>query len=195
MTNFINEVRSITGNGNYVNLQKLAWKNSWNHFEETHFLAVFWHLENSAFVLIFIASNLELFSRWKTPWTNSINDRPLCTTTTSIRSPLPLPMIFFKRYSSDQSSVSFRKENSAFVLIHTHSFFQFGTFLQMKNEPKRFESDEEKHSDPLTSSITLKRTSKVGRKKAARRRRRRQRRSEQLGTLTPRRGSATHLLS
>ena len=37
----------------------------------------------------------------------------------------------------------------------------------MKNEPKRFEDDEEKHSDPLTSSITLKRSSKVGRKKAA----------------------------
>ena len=75
--------------------------------------------ENSAFVLIFLASNLELFSRWKTPWTNSINDRLLCTTTTSSLSPLPLPsrMIFFKRYSSGQSSVSFRKENSAFVLI------------------------------------------------------------------------------
>ena len=37
----------------------------------------------------------------------------------------------------------------------------------MKNEPKRFESDEKKHSGSLTSSITLKRTSKVGRKKAA----------------------------
>ena len=36
----------------------------------------------------------------------------------------------------------------------------------MKNEPKRFEDDEEKHSDPLTSSITLKRTSKVGRNPA-----------------------------
>jgi hypothetical protein len=35
----------------------------------------------------------------------------------------------------------------------------------MKNEPKRFEDDKEKQCDPLTSSITLKRTSKVGRKK------------------------------
>jgi hypothetical protein len=28
LTNFVNEGQSITGNGNYVNLQKLAWKNS-----------------------------------------------------------------------------------------------------------------------------------------------------------------------
>jgi hypothetical protein len=28
LTNFVNEGRSITGNGNYMNLQKLAWKNS-----------------------------------------------------------------------------------------------------------------------------------------------------------------------
>ena len=93
---FVNEVRKITGKGNHVNLQKLALKNSWNYFGETYFLVGFWHLENSASVLILIASNLEIFS---------------------------------------------------------------------KNEPKRFEDDKEKHSDPLTSSITLKRTSKVGRKK------------------------------
>ena len=40
LTNFVNEGRSITGNGNYVNLQKLAWKNSWNHFGRIYFRRV-----------------------------------------------------------------------------------------------------------------------------------------------------------
>ena len=34
-----------TRNGSYVNLQNLAWKNSWNHLVWTYFLAGFWHLE------------------------------------------------------------------------------------------------------------------------------------------------------
>ena len=63
----------------------------------------------------------------------------------------------------------------------------------MKNEPKRFESDEEKHSGSLTSSITLKRTSKVGRKKAARRRRQRQ--SEQANTKKRQCHSLTQLVT
>ena len=32
LTNFEYVVHVMTGNGCYVNLQKLAWKNSWNHF-------------------------------------------------------------------------------------------------------------------------------------------------------------------
>jgi hypothetical protein len=34
-----------TGNGSYVNLQKLPWKNSWNHLGWIYILADFWHLE------------------------------------------------------------------------------------------------------------------------------------------------------
>ena len=50
----------------------------------------------------------------------------------------------------------------------------------MKNEPKRFESDKEKHSGSLTSSITLKERAKWEERK-----RRGGGGSEQLGTPTP----------
>ena len=33
LTNFQYEVHAMTGNGNQVNLPKLGWKNSWNHFK------------------------------------------------------------------------------------------------------------------------------------------------------------------
>ena len=37
LTNFEYEVNVRTRNGNYGNLQKLAWKKSWNHFRWTYF--------------------------------------------------------------------------------------------------------------------------------------------------------------
>ena len=44
LTNFECEVEA-TGNGIYVNFQKLAWKNSWNHFGWTYFwrVSVIWN--------------------------------------------------------------------------------------------------------------------------------------------------------
>ena len=40
LTNFLYDMNPISGNGNYVNLLKLAWKNSWNKFKWTYFWRV-----------------------------------------------------------------------------------------------------------------------------------------------------------
>ena len=40
MTNFEYEAHAVTGNGSYVNLLKLAWKNSLNHIKLTYFWMV-----------------------------------------------------------------------------------------------------------------------------------------------------------
>ena len=45
LTNFEYEGHTMTGNGNYVNLLKVSWKNLWNHFGWTYFrrVLVFWN--------------------------------------------------------------------------------------------------------------------------------------------------------
>ena len=40
LTNFYYEAHAITGNGNLVNLMKLAWINSWNHIKWSYFWRV-----------------------------------------------------------------------------------------------------------------------------------------------------------
>ena len=36
LTSFEYEVQGMTGNGSYLKMQKLAWRNSWNHFKLTY---------------------------------------------------------------------------------------------------------------------------------------------------------------
>ena len=45
LTSFEYEVHTMTGNGSYVNLKKLAWQNSWNHIKWITFSASFSHMK------------------------------------------------------------------------------------------------------------------------------------------------------
>ena len=51
LTNFQYEAHSTTRNGFYVNLMKVAWKHSWNHFRWTNFWRVLRRMQNKRWLL------------------------------------------------------------------------------------------------------------------------------------------------
>ena len=60
LTNFEYEVNVRTRNGNYGNLQKLAWKKSWNHFRWTYFWRIWAILKPLCWSVTYYNNALEM---------------------------------------------------------------------------------------------------------------------------------------